>query len=71
MERMCPFAGCGREIPATMFACYTHWFRLSAAQRERVMIAYLSWQKGLLSGDGLRAEQQAVMGEVEGKHKGE
>ena len=63
--RACPFAGCGERLHPEIFACRKHWTSLSPALRARVWSAYRRWQRGQLDGDGLRAEQQAIVDQAE------
>lgn len=45
--RVCPSPGCGESLPFGQYACRTDWFRLPAAYRRAVNIA---WKRVL---DGL------------------
>lgn len=66
MERMCPFKGCGKHLPAEKFACWPHWNALSVAQKREIRSAYEGWLKGEVTNEELRARQQLVLDEVEG-----
>jgi hypothetical protein len=64
MERMCPFTGCDKSIPAEMFACRGHWFSLNADQKARVWKCYGEWKSGKIDGEELRRQQQVVLDET-------
>ncbi len=65
-ERICPFTGCTRGIPADRFACRPHWFSLTAPQKAAVWDCYGQWQRGEIDGEELRRRQQAVLDETKG-----
>jgi hypothetical protein len=60
--RICPFHGCGTEIPDEVFACRPHWFSLTAGERSEIWAAYRAWQRGDIDGNTLWERQQAVLG---------
>lgn len=64
--RHCPFLGCKRSIATTVFACRRHWSHLNREQKGRIWEAYSQWQRGLIDGAELRAQQQRVLDEVQG-----
>jgi hypothetical protein len=66
MNRECPFRGCGKRIPSSMFSCTAHWYKLTKAQQTRIYACYGAWKAGRLDGEALRREQAEVLAEVEG-----
>jgi hypothetical protein len=64
--RECPFTGCGETIPAEMFACRRHWFRLTGRQRAEIYAIYGAWKTGRLDGDALLKRQLEIVAEAEG-----
>jgi hypothetical protein len=64
IERKCPFTGCGKAIPAEMFACKRHRFMLSQEQRDRIWAMYRDWQSGDIDGETLTKLQQEVLDET-------
>ncbi len=60
--RKCPFHGCSAEIHPSLFACITHWYQLDQTERTRIYEAYHAWQRGEITHDALRAEQQQALG---------
>lgn len=67
MDRKCPFKDCDKLLPPEKFACWPHWDALSTAQKREIAAAYSGWLRGEVSGEELRARQQIVIDEVEGK----
>lgn len=65
--RECPFKDCGKRIPSSLFSCTRHWQLLRADQKARLYEAYHGWEFGTISGDELKAVQQQVLDEVEGR----
>lgn len=59
--RICPFTGCWKEIPGTLFACRRHWYSLPLTWRARVGNAYQEWLAGKISVDQLRDIQQQAL----------
>ena len=59
--RRCPFTNCQEEIPAEMFACRRHWWKLKRVEMKRISKAYRDWQTGALSPVGLRRIQAEVV----------
>lgn len=71
LTRVCPFDGCGKRISSTLFACRPHWFSLNGRQKADIWDAYNAWQEGTISAEELRAVQQRVLDEVQGKDHSE
>lgn len=71
LTRVCPFDGCGKRISSTLFACRAHWFSLNERQREDVWDAYDHYNASRIGIDELRAVQQRVLDEVQGKDHSE
>lgn len=63
--RACPFDGCGRPIPPTMFACGRHWRCLNPAQQRAIYAAYADYQADRIDIDELRQLQQEVLDQVQ------
>jgi hypothetical protein len=59
--RRCPFPGCDRTIPVTLFACAQHWFSLGQAQRDEINAAYRRYGQGDIGIEDLRAIQVRVV----------
>ncbi len=64
--RRCPFAGCGKPIPAELFSCGPHWKMLNERQQRWIYKAYDDWKAARITGNELRRLQQAVLDEVSG-----
>ena len=63
--RVCPFAGCGKPIPRSMFSCRPHWYSLHFAKRAVINRAYSDYLADRIGLEELRVIQQGVLGEVQ------
>ena len=63
--RTCPFDGCARAIPSTMFACGRHWRCLNRAQQRSIYAAYEDYMADRIGIDDLRDIQQRVLDEAQ------
>lgn len=47
----CPWIKCSRRVPAKLWGCYLHWFKLPKLLRDRIWAAYVPGQEetGILS----------------------
>ena len=61
--RKCPFHGCERQIPDSVFACRPHWFSLNKADKTRIHDVYNAYTSDQLTVDELRQAQQEVLGD--------
>ncbi|WP_337175400.1 hypothetical protein [Paludisphaera sp.] len=43
--RRCCWPGCGAVVPASMWGCKAHWFRLPKSIRDRIWAAYRRGQE--------------------------
>lgn len=62
--RHCPFIGCARRIPAHLFACAPHWFKLNGPQKAEIHAAYGCYKADEIGPDELRRRQQVVLDQV-------
>ena len=59
--RTCPFKGCGRTLPDTIFACRTHWFMMSKADQAMIWSLYRQYQADKIGIGELIDGQNEVM----------
>lgn len=45
MPRTCSWPGCERLVPASLWGCKSHWFRLPKAIRDRIWATYVPGQE--------------------------
>lgn len=64
--RRCPFRACGKKIHDKLFACSTHWFRLTLKQRETINTSYAKYCEGVIGVEELRTIQEGVLVENQG-----
>ena len=44
-RHMCHWPGCDRGVPAAMWGCRDHWFRLPKSLRARIWLTYQPGQE--------------------------
>jgi hypothetical protein len=62
VPRVCPFPGCGREIPSDNFACRAHWAKMPQTDRTKVAEAYQDYVSKKITLADLRAVQSKALG---------
>lgn len=60
--RICPFGGCLKEIPQSLFACRKHWGSLNSKERAEVWAIYDSWLNEEIGWEEVRQRQQSILG---------
>jgi hypothetical protein len=69
--RTCPFHGCDDKLPDNLFACKSHWFRLSRTDQQTIHAAYADYLDDQLTVEELRDLQQQILGERGDARKGD
>lgn len=59
--RECPFDGCTKMIPSSMFACLKHWRSMSKEDQIRIYACFNSYKNGRIFLSELEGIQNQVM----------